>query len=326
MMNKDFLNILQQVRNNSYVPDSGFSLAALAISDDNSVTTGVNWESHDRSIGTCGEMAAILNMISCNGPMPLKQIIFMGGNSGEENLDKTYCSCSACRQFMMEIDENNNAIVDTISVNGNVSESSLVIDSMPSPFLFRNYISISMKGDRCLSRVKPAPNVLRGIGRIGKEKEAWILEELLNAAHRSFVPDESYFQGAILITENNSAYCGSLFQTANFKSSKDAVTAALSMMISFDGVQPVKDLYFMHLENRSFAKDLNFIFPLNLLPFLWLLGTKQIYICSPKTVDRVINVESILNSVYGDLQQKPLLFPNASYNVPEKFRGLTPNI
>jgi len=325
-MNSILTNVLRATRDNAYVPDSHFSLSALVISNENFITAGVNWESSDRSVGACGETAAILNMVSCNGPSVLKQILMMGGNKGEDDKDKSYSSCSACRQFMLEMDENGNADVETTSINGKVSEAQSIQSMMPNPFVFSNYIQDPIKGCLGSDKIVPAPRTLRGVDIVEDEDEVWFHQELLNAANRSFSPDESYFQGAILVAENGAAYCGSLFQTANFKSSRDAITAALSMLISFDGVQRIKDVHFLHVENRPFAKNHNIQLPLNMLTVLRNFGAQNIFVHSDKGIDRVLNIANSLKPFEQNdsrVDVSPLKTP---FEVPLEYRGLWPLI
>ncbi len=320
-MNSILLDILRAIRSNAYVPDSHFPLSALAISDKDFIVAGVNWESTDRSIGACGETAAILNMVSCNGPSSLKRVVMMGGNEGEDDKDKTYSSCSACRQFMLELDESGESDVTTYSINGNVSETQAVQSMMPSPFVFSNYISSPIKSSYSSNKIVPAPLKLRGFDLLENEDEGWFHQEVINAAYRSFSPDESYFQGAIIVAENGAAYCGSLFQAANFKSSKDAITSALSMMISFDGIQNVKEVHFLHIENRPFAKAEKQKFPLNMMNVLQSIGVQKIFIHNETGIEREIRLPECLSSFCNEPTGVVALPMKVPFEVPLEYRG-----
>ena len=322
-MKKSYIHILATARNNAFVPDSNFALAALAISSEKHFSIGVNWESLDRSIGTCGEMAAIMNMVSCNGPFFLNELYMTGGNKGREDMNALYSPCAACRQFMLEVDEGDTATLTNTSLNDKVEKKNLIASMMPEAFVFRNYIKSPIASYASSKQIPDAPEYLRGLSIVKSMEPLLLHKELLNTAYRSFAPDESYLQGAIIKTASGRAYCGSLFQTANFKDTKNAVIAALAMMISFDGVQDVDELHFLHIEKRDFFKGDDGYFPFEMLEVLRRLNCKKVYLYSENGISGVfdVNCENMPFYTMKKLSLSVSLNSQNGFSIPKEFRG-----
>lgn len=322
-MEKSYIHLLASARNNAFVPDSNFALAALAVSSEKHLSIGVNWESLDRSIGTCGEMAAIMNMVSCNGPFLLNELYMTGGNKGCEDMNALYSSCAACRQFMLEVDEGSAATLTNISLNGALKKKNPVASMMPDAFVFRNYIKSPIASYASSKQIVDAPEYLRGLDVVKSADPLLMQKDLLNAAYRSFAPDGSYLQGAIIKTTKGKWYCGSLFQTANFKDTKNAVIAALAMMISFDGVQDVDELHFLHIEKRDFFKGEHGYFPLEMLEVLRRLNCKKIYLYSENGIIGIfdVNCENMPFYTTKKLSLSVSLNSQNGFSIPKEFRG-----
>lgn len=312
------LDILQKSRINAHVLDSHFSLGAVAESADGLLFSGVNWEGHDRTIGSCGETSAITNMISCEGPTILDSVSIIGGDQGQQDSSKLYTACSTCRQLMSELDQDCHANFNSFSSNGLNSTSTYIKDMMPNAFIFRNYLSSPLNKEKANTS---APENLRGIKAIDKNDLSWIENELFKAANRSFSPDKSYLQGAIIITQDGYGYCGSLFQAANFKSSKNAVSSAISMMISFDGIKKIDSLYFLHIENRGHYKNQPNIFPLEMLSILNELDCNNIHLFSENGCSKTLDIKSDFGFLSFCIPKKMAL-SRPVFRVPNLYRGL----
>lgn len=86
---------LRQLLNSAYAPYSNYKVAAILVTDDEKLYTGVNVENASYGATVCAERVAILKAIS-DGCRNFKELYIMVDD------DKIGTCCFLCRQVMME--------------------------------------------------------------------------------------------------------------------------------------------------------------------------------------------------------------------------------
>lgn len=99
MDKKALIREAMQVLPNSYVPYSGFHVAAALLCRDGKVYTGVNIENASYPATVCAERSAIFRAVN-EGEREFEAIVICGGKDGAVT---DYCPpCGICRQVMRE--------------------------------------------------------------------------------------------------------------------------------------------------------------------------------------------------------------------------------
>ena len=99
MDKKELIREAMQVLPNSYVPYSGFHVAAALLCRDGKVFTGVNIENASYPATVCAERSAIFRAVN-EGEREFEAIVICGGKDGAVT---DYCPpCGICRQVMRE--------------------------------------------------------------------------------------------------------------------------------------------------------------------------------------------------------------------------------
>ena len=99
MDKKALIREAMQVLPNSYVPYSGFHVAAALLCRDGKVYTGVNIENASYPATVCAERSAIFRAVN-EGEREFEAIVICGGKDGTVT---DYCPpCGICRQVMRE--------------------------------------------------------------------------------------------------------------------------------------------------------------------------------------------------------------------------------
>lgn len=101
------------VRENAYVPFSGFRVGAALLTEDGSIYTGVNVENSSYGATICAERTAFVKAISEGH----REFLAMAVTAGEE---QEAMPCGICRQFMYEFAPDMEVITGTDSENLNV--------------------------------------------------------------------------------------------------------------------------------------------------------------------------------------------------------------
>lgn len=99
MDKKELIREAMRALPNSYVPYSGFHVAAALLCRDGKVYTGINIENASYPATVCAERSAIFRAVN-DGEREFEAIVVCGGKDG---LVTDYCPpCGVCRQVMRE--------------------------------------------------------------------------------------------------------------------------------------------------------------------------------------------------------------------------------
>ena len=93
----------------AYAPYSKFRVGAAVLADDGTIYTGVNVENRSYGLTICAERNAIANMIT-NGESRINKLVAVM-RDGTVGLP-----CGACRELMMQLDENSGEIEILIDI------------------------------------------------------------------------------------------------------------------------------------------------------------------------------------------------------------------
>ncbi len=92
----DLLQIANKAKANSYSPYSNFRVAAVLVSDEGNMYTGVNVENSSYGLTNCAERTAVFKAVS-EGERKFKTIVLVS------DAEDFVPPCGACRQVLMEV-------------------------------------------------------------------------------------------------------------------------------------------------------------------------------------------------------------------------------
>ena len=98
MATTELIDLAVKTSENAYVPYSHFPIGAVLVTDDGTISTGVNVENASFGLTNCGERTAIFKAVS-EGERSFKELIIYG------QTEKPVSPCGACRQVMAEFFE-----------------------------------------------------------------------------------------------------------------------------------------------------------------------------------------------------------------------------
>lgn len=96
MNHEELIEFAKKVRQNAYVPYSGFQVGAALLTEDGEVVTGVNIENAAYPVTNCAERTALFKAYS-EGKKSFKMLAVVADS------ERPVPPCGACRQVMVEL-------------------------------------------------------------------------------------------------------------------------------------------------------------------------------------------------------------------------------